>query len=323
MCKKLFAFFCLALILSTAGAQTWTPPKIIEIVVPYPAGGSTDRWGRVISEILNDHGWNSIVVNKAGADTTIASNYVAVAKPNGSTLYLSGMGFLDANISFKERPLGIKYTETSFTDIAPIGSGTLVLAVANNVPVNNYEEFKAYVRKNPDQFNIGFFNNYIANLFYIWAKKENLPQPKIVMYKGSAPLNLDLVGGHVPFAFDTYNTIAPFHQDKKVKVIAVLDVPGAKIYNKANPGDKIEIIGQRIPEVNMSIYYGVSGPAGMSKEAIYSINQVINQGLKNPRYTKPMQDMHIGVQGGTPADLNQAHTNLRRLFRNAAKELDK
>jgi tripartite-type tricarboxylate transporter receptor subunit TctC len=233
------------------------------------------------------------------------------------------MGFLDANISFKERPVGIKYTETSFTDIVPIGSGTLVLAVANHVPVNNYDEFKAYVRKNPEQFNIGFFNSYIANLFYIWAKRENLPQPKIVMYKGSTPLNQDLIGGHVPFAFDTYNTIAPFHQDKKVKVIAVLDVPGAKIYQKANPSEKITVIAQRIPEVNMSIYYGVSGPAGMSKEAVNEINRVINQGLKNPKYSKPMLDMYIGVQGGTPADLKKAHTNLKQLFRNAAKELDK
>lgn len=322
MIKKI-CIVCSFLISSLAWANTWQPPKQIEIVVPYPPGGSTDRWGRVISEILNDNNWNSVVVNKPGADTTIASNYVAKAKPDGSTLYLSGIGFLDANISFNNRPEGIEYTVDSFTDIAPIGSGTLVLAVANNIPVNNYEEFKKYVIKNPEKFNVGFFNSYIANLFYIWAKKEKLPKPNIILYKGSAPLNVDLVGGHVPFAFDTYNTIAPFYQTNKVKVIAVLDVPGEKIFQKANPGKSIPVIGKIVPEVNMSIYYGVSGPAGMSKEAVNSINQVINQGLKNPKYSKPILDMHMGVQGGTPADLNKAHTTLKKLFENANKELNK
>ena len=323
MFRKIMCIVMLALITTPLLADTnWKPNGTIQIIVPYAPGGSTDSWGRVVSEILTDHGWPSVVVNKPGADTTIASNFVATSNPDGTTLYLSGIGFLDANLAFKNRPDGIGYTEKSFTDIVPLGSGTLVLAVADKVPVANYEEFKSYVRNNPTEFTVGFFNQYIANLFYVWANKEGLPRPNIIMYKGSAPLDADLLGGHINFAWDTYNTIARYQKTNKVKVIAVLDTVGHNLVKKANPGEEFFSVAAKYPELNMPIYYGISGPAGMPKTAVAKINQVINQGLKNPKFTKSISDMYIHVQGGTPTDLNQAHTKLLKLFKTVAKEIE-
>lgn len=320
--KIIFVFLTMLISGLAIGDTSWQPPGPIKIIVPYAPGGSTDKWGRLISKILSDRGWENYIENKPGADTTIASNFVAESKPDGTTLYLSGVGFLDANISFKQRPDGIKYTEQSFTDIVPVGSGTLVLAVANNVPVNNYSEFKDYARKNPNKFNLGFFNQYISNLFYVWARKEGLPQPAVIMYKGSAPLDADLIGGQIPFAFDTYNTIAPFHQAGKVKVIAVLDTVGYDVVKKANPKLELYSIAKHYPELSMPIYYGVSGPARMSPAAVKEINGVINTALKDPKYSKEMEDMFITVKGGSPQDLNNAHKGLRTLFKNVAKEVE-
>lgn len=320
--KFIIVLFAMLASAVTLAETNWKPSGTIQIIVPYAPGGSTDSWGRVVAEILSAHGWPSVVVNRPGADTTIASNLVATATPDGTTLYLSGIGFLDANLAFKNKPEGIKYTEKSFTDIVPLGSGTLVLAVANKVPVSDYEEFKAYVRKNPNEFTVGFFNQYIANLFYVWAKKEGLPRPNIVMYKGSAPMDADLLGGHINFAWDTYNTIAPYQKANKVKVIAVLDTVGYNLVKTANPGEKFFSVSAKYPELNMPIYYGVSGPAGMSKDTVAEINQVINQGLKNPKFTKSISNMYIHVQGGTTSDLNYAHTKLAELFRSIAKEVE-
>ena len=321
---KKFMISLFAVLVSTVSlADTnWKPSGPIQIIVPYAPGGSTDSWGRVAAEILTANGWTSIVVNKPGADTTIASNLVATSNPDGTTLYLSGIGFLDANLAFKNKPEGIKYTEKSFTDIAPLGSGTLVLAVANKLPVSNYKEFKTYVHNNPTEFNVGFFNQYIANLFYVWAKKEGLPRPNIIMYKGSAPMDADLIGGHINFAWDTYNTIAQHQKANKVKVVAVLDIVGYDLVKKANPGEEFFSVSSKYPELNMPIYYGVSGPAGMSKEVVAEINQVINQGLKNPKFTKSISDMYIHVQGGTPDDLYREHAKLSKLFKTVAKEVE-
>jgi tripartite-type tricarboxylate transporter receptor subunit TctC len=300
----------------------WQPPGPIKIVVPYAPGGSTDKWARVVGKIFSDHGWKNYIENKPGADTTIASNLVAESAPDGTTLYLSGFGYLDANLAFKQRPEGIRYNKNSFTDIVPLGSGTLVLAVANHIPVNNYKEFKEYVRKNPRMFNLGFFNRYIANTFYVWAKKENLPEPNIIMYKGSAPLDADLIGGQIPFAFDTYNTIAPFQLAGKVKVIAVLDSVGYDLVHRANPGLDLFNIAAVYPELAVPIHYGVAGPAGMLPVAVAEINRVVNRALKDPKYTKEMEDMYLSVKGGTPADLTNAHVRLLQTFKNVAKEID-
>lgn len=320
MIKKI-AFLCLFTLLSlTSTAATWTPPGNIKIVVAYPPGGSTDKWARVVSKILADHGWTNYVENKPGGETVIASNYVAQSKPDGTTLQLGTFGFLDANLASKTPPEGIEYTEHSFTDIVPLGSGSLVLAVANNVPVSNYQEFKEYVRKNPNEFNLGFFSQRIGEAFKLWAHKEGLPQPKIVLYKGSTPLDADLAGGHVQFAFDTYNTIAPLQQSGKVKVIAVLDNSGYDLVKKANPNITLYNIAKSHPDLAIPIFYGVFAPAGLPKEAVAEINTVINLGLKDPKYTAEMTNLYITVKGGTPTDLTKSHQELYKLFKNVSLE---
>mgnify|MGYP003343085365 FL=1 len=131
-CRNALLVISFLLMLTPAFADTWKPTKPIEIVVPYPPGGGADKWGRVVSRIFNDHGWESFVSNKPGADTTIGSNYVAGAPADGHTLYMASNGFLDANLASKEPPAGINYSEKSFTDIAQIGFGSFVLVVSKN-----------------------------------------------------------------------------------------------------------------------------------------------------------------------------------------------
>jgi tripartite-type tricarboxylate transporter receptor subunit TctC len=313
----------LAVVSLTATAQSFTPTnKIIEIVVPYPPGGATDKWGRVLDEIFKAHGWQSAVLNKPGADTVIGSNYVAAAKPDGHTIYVGGNGFIDANIAFKQRAPGIEYTENSFEPIVPLGAGTAVLAVSNNVPVNNYEEFKQYVKKNPEKFNLGFWNTYTGNIFYEWAKKEGLPRPNIIFYKGSAPQVADILGGHVPFAFDTYTAMAPHYQAGKVKIIAVLDSRGVAIIKKDQPKAKLVSIASRVPGVDVPIWYGLYAPAGTSKEVIAQINTVVNHALQDPKYTKDIEMLHIANFGGTPSEQRQVQVNTLNIMRNVAKSIE-
>jgi len=307
----------------TATAQSFTPTtKVIEIVVPYPPGGATDKWGRVIDEIFKAHGWQSAVLNKPGADTVIGSNYVAASKPDGHTIYIGGNGFIDANIAFKQKAPGIEYTENSFDPILPLGAGTAVLAVANNVPVNTYEEFKQYVKKNPEKFNLGFWNTYTGNIFYEWAKKEGLPRPNMIFYKGSAPQVGDIIGGHIPFAFDTYTAMSPQYQAGKVKIIAALDKQGVAIIKKDVPTAKLVSIADRIPTVNVSIWYGLYAPAGTPQEVIAQINAVVNAALQDPKYTKDIEMLHIANFGGSPYDQRQVQVKTLNIMKNVAKSIE-
>jgi tripartite-type tricarboxylate transporter receptor subunit TctC len=307
----------------TATAQSFTPTsRVIEIVVPYPPGGATDKWGRVLDEIFRAHGWQSAVLNKPGADTVIGSNYVAAAKPDGHTIYVGGNGFLDANIAFKQKAPGIEYTENSFEPIVPLGAGTAVLAVGKNVPVNNYEEFKQYVKKNPEKFNLGFWNTYTGNIFYEWAKKEGLPRPNIVFYKGSSPQVADILGGHIPFVFDTYTAMAPHYRAGNVKIIAALDRRGVAIVKKDVPQAQLVSIASRVPGVDVPIWYGLYAPAGTPREVVAQINAVVNHALQDPKYTQNIESLHIANFGGSPQDQRQVQTSVLTIMRNVAKSIE-
>lgn len=303
-----------------AGFEPSTKP--IEIIVPYPPGGATDKIGRTVSDILNNHGWRSIVVNKPGADTVLGSNYVAASAADGHTLYIGGNGFIDANIAFKNKAPGIEYTENSFAPVVPLGVGTLVLSVPANSPVNTYEEYKEWVRKNPTQFNIGFWNTYTANIFYEWARLEKLPKPTIVSYKGSAPMVLDLVGGNIQATFDTFTAIRPQYEAGKVKILATLDPEGAKVVSQSGPGTKPVIISARHPILNIPIWYGLFAPAGTDPATIKEINAVVNRGLDNPALLETFKTFSIINVGGTPQELDHRQKAILKSMRAISKNIE-
>ena len=302
--------------LCSSAAEPWRPSKPIELVVPWPAGGAGDTWGRLAGRILADNGIENIVVNKPGADTTIAANYVAKSKPDGLVLLAGGLGALDANLADKNnQPMGIEYTEKSFDDVVLLGRGSFVLAVANNVPVNNYEEFKTYIRKNPEKFSLGTWNRYLAPAFREWARLEKLPMPTIVDYKGTAPIQSDLAGGHLPFAIDTWSVSSQFAEAGKIKIIAIFDNNGYEFAKKTKPAIKVVNISAIHPQISVPLWNGIVAPTGTPKEAIVEINQVINRGLKDPKYIEGVSKLNLQITGGSPEELGRTHGNLLKLLK--------
>lgn len=321
--RSLIAGVILATTAIVASAAGFEPTKkTIEIIVPYPAGGATDKIGRTVSDILNTHGWKSIVVNKPGADTVIGSNYVATSAADGHTLYIGGNGFIDANIAFKNKAPGIEYNENSFAPVAPLGVGTLVLSVPANSPVNTYDEYKAWIKKNPEQFNLGFWNAYTANIFYEWARLEKLPKPTIVPYKGSAPLVLDLVGGNIQASFDTFTAIRPHYESGKVKILATLDAEGAKVISQSGPGVKPVVISAKHPIMNIPIWYGLFAPAGVDPAVVKEINTVVNKGLSDPVLLETFKAFSIVNVGGSPQDLDRRQKSILNSMKAISKNIE-
>lgn len=321
----MFKQFTAAIILATLSlsAAAWEPTKkTIEIVVPYPPGGTADKVARSISEMFTKQNWKSAVINKPGADTVIGANYAAASAPDGYTLYVGGNGFLDANIAFRDKAPGIKYTEQSFAPIVPLGHNTLFLIAPANSPVTNYSEFKDYVKKNPNKFNLGFWNSYTAKLFYSWAKYEDLPTPTIINYKGSAPLMLDTMGGNLNFAFDAVTNIKQPYQAGKIKILAALTRDGIVDMQRIDSSLPLTNVSQKHKDLNLNIWYGLYAPAGTAPEIIAQINQIINRHLKDPEFMLTFSSMDISGPGGTPAELKKVQSDTLKLLRNAAKQIE-
>ena len=301
----------------TAAAQA----APIEIVVPYPPGGATDSLGRIVSEILTEHGMPSMVVNKPGADAVIGANYAAKGRPDGKTLFVGATGALDANIAFHAQ--GMEYTDKSFVPIIPLANISYVLAVPASSPIKNYEQFKFYVRAHPDKFNLAFWNANTANIFIDWAKKENLPKPNIILYKGSGPQMIDLVGGHVPFAYDTWLAMAPMYEADKVRIIATLDKGGLSVVKKLKPSNESIAISDRHPDLDVGVWYGLWAPTGTPKATIDELNRIINTALKEPKYREKMDMLNIKTYGGTADSLLVLQKRNLQILRRIATEVDK
>jgi len=289
----------------------------VELVVPYPAGGATDTLTRQISAILNEQGWNSIVVNKPGADSAIGANYVAAAKPNGYTLFVGGQDLV-ANLAFPELSPGVEYNQDSFVPVVSMGAGSLVLAVAIDSPINNYNEFKDFVKKNPDKFKVGFWSIKSGKFFNEWARVEGLPNPTIVPYKGSSPLMVDLLGNHIEFAFDTFTATSQYYADKKLKVIASFDEAGAKHIKDINNNANIVNISKQQPELEFSIMYGLFAPKGTNDNVIKIINEAVNKGLKDKKYHDVFVQYGISDFGGEPKKLDDLYKRLQSIFKKVA-----
>lgn len=289
----------------------------IQLVVPYAPGGSADTMGRVINEILLENHLNSIVVNKPGAGTIIGANYVARAKPDGKTIFISAAGTLDSNLVFKAE--GVEYSVKSFTPIIPLGTTSYVLVVPASSPINNYEEFKEYVKANPDKFNLGFWNASTANIFTDWTKKAKLPNPRIILYKSSNAQITDVIGNNIPFIFDTWVAVYPHLQDGKIKVIATLDKSNLEAAKKFNP--LAVSLAQLYPGLDFGLWYGLWAPAGTSPEFVAQLNSMINSALKDSRYGSRLVDLGFKDVGGTPKDLQSLQEKNYRILEKVANDI--
>jgi tripartite-type tricarboxylate transporter receptor subunit TctC len=315
------AFTCVTV---QAQSQPWKPTKSIEIVVGSPPGGSQDNLGRLVSKIFEKHGWESHVTNRPGADGTIAANYVASQKPDGHTVFIGGLGFLDANLNSPTPPTGIAYTRKSFSEITPIMQGSLVLVVNKDLPVNNYNEFKEYVRKNPNKFNVGTWNSQLTTVLKKWAELEKLPALTVVPYKGSAPMMTDLQGGSLQFSFDSWAISSTNLEADRVKVIAVVNEADAGFIKRTWPANKSQShlvsLSTFQPKIGFFNYNALYGPGPMPAHIVNEINRVVNKAIKDPEYAPVFAGMRVEATGGTPKDLERIHTRLFEIFENANKK---
>lgn len=318
MNKILTIIVGLFLAVSFAQANEFDPTKRpIEIVVPYPPGGATDKLARIVDQMFQERGWKSYVTNKPGADGVIGGNYAAAAKPDGHTVFMSGTGLLDANIAF--RAASINYNERSFVPIVPVANVSYALVIKKGMPIDSYEKFKFYVRANPNKFNVAFWNANTANVFYEWAKAEGLPRPNIILYKGSGPQIIDLLGGHIDFAFDTWVAVAPHFDADKVNIIATMDEQGADVVRKIKPDSNVVSIAKTHPELGIGVWYGLWAPAGTPKSVVDEMNAVVNQAFRDAKFQKLIDSVHVKKYGGTSEQLGRLQSNNLRLLKRLAQ----
>ncbi len=203
----------------TAQAQAF-PAQPVKIVVPFPAGGTTDILARQLAKELQDRWGKPVIVdNRAGASGTIFSEQLARMPADGYTLMLTATHHVINPGLYKN----LKYdTRTDFTPLAQVAAVPNVLVVHPSFPPKSVQELVAYAKANPGKVNFGSAGNGGANhlsgeLFKSLAGVDMVHVP----YKGAAPALNDLLGGQIPMMFDSVPGVLQHIQSGKLRALGV------------------------------------------------------------------------------------------------------
>ena len=252
-------------------AQDAWPSKPVRIIVPFPAGGSTDVVARQLALHLSTaFGQQFIVDNKAGAGGNIGTDAMAKAAPDGYTIGLSTSGPLANNKSlYKNMPYD---SDTDLSPIALVGEIPLVIVSNPGVKAANLKELVALAKANPAQVSVGHpGNGTIGHLALEYLKTTTGAAMQSIPYKGDTPAMTDLLGGTIQALSAPVTAFIPNIQSGKLNALAVTSK--ARFPGLPNVPTAIE---QGIP-VEATVWFAIVGPSGMAKPVVERLNQEINK----------------------------------------------
>jgi tripartite-type tricarboxylate transporter receptor subunit TctC len=269
-----------------AGRADDYPNRPVTLIVPYPAGGGADAVGRLIAQKLSIAlGQQVIVENRPGAGSVIGTRAAAKAAPDGYTIAMVLTGIsLPQNLGFD--------IKQDFAPIGLIASSPIVLMAHPSFPGTSLADVIALAKKEPGKINVGTpppptLNYFAAELF----KALTGADITIVTYKGTGPLTNDLVGGHVPLAFNTITAALGNIQAGKIRPIAVAAPKRSAALPDVPTAAEAGLAG-----LEAVIYYGLSAPAGTPRPIIGRLNKELRAIV-----TSDEMSQRLVADGGDPA----------------------
>ncbi len=251
-----------ALLGTPATAQPAYPSRTIKMIVPYPAGGTTDLLGRMVADQLKGGlGATCIVENKPGAGTTLGATDVARSEPNGYTLLMATSSTLAIN---KTLYRNLSYDPVKdFAPIALVASVPFALIINPLLPVNTLADFIAYLKSKPGlsygSAGVGSPQHLGAEMFKTAAGVEISHVP----YRGSVPAMLDVMAGHIPFMVVDLQPALPQIRETKVRVLGVTTTKRV-----AAAPDIPTLAESGLPGFELVAWQGVVAPAGTPRPII-------------------------------------------------------
>jgi tripartite-type tricarboxylate transporter receptor subunit TctC len=277
---------------SAASAQTY-PSKPIRLVVPFPAGGATDLFARVLSQKLGEKIGNSVVVeNRPGAGGTIGSDLVAKAAPDGYTLLLATSSTHSIGPNLNPR---MPYDAVrDFTPISHVGNAPSIMLVPNSSPARSVKEWIEHAKKNPGKLNYassgpGTIVQLTAELFKAQAGVFVVHIP----YKGTALAIPDLASGKLDVLFDSLPTGLPHVRDGRLRALGVTSA------KRTSMAPELPAIAEVLPGFESNTWFGLYGPKGLPADVLTRVNTAVNQALADAEVREKLARLGIEPVGGT------------------------
>jgi tripartite-type tricarboxylate transporter receptor subunit TctC len=264
------------------------PSKPITIIVPFAAGGPTDRSARDLAEALRKPlgGVSVLVDNIAGAGGSIGANKVAKAVPDGYTLLLHHIGMATMPTLVRNVPFKV---ESDFEYLGMVSDVPMTLIGRPTLPAKNFKDLTAWISQNKGKVNLGNAGvgsaSHLCGLLIQNALQADMTT---VPYKGTAPAMTDLIGGQIDLMCDqTTNTSSHIEAKKVIGYAATTSKPLTTAALKDLP--TLNDAGLKGFEV--VIWQGLYAPKGTPSDVVAKLNTVLRTALKDADFIKKQEGL--------------------------------
>ncbi|MFS2032420.1 tripartite tricarboxylate transporter substrate-binding protein [Polaromonas sp. CT11-55] len=302
MFKRVLVSVLLVLSAVSGVSAVWAqyPDKPVTLVVPFAAGGPSDKIARDLAEALRKPlGQTVIVDNTAGAGGTIGAARVARAKADGYTLLVHHIGLATAPALYKKLPYD---TLKDFEYLGLVNEAPSVLIGRTTLAANNLAELRKWIADSGGRVNLANAGvgsaSHLCGLMLQSALKSKMVA---VPYKGTAPAMTDLIGGQVDLMCEQATNAVPQIEGKKVKVYGVSSKERLSLPSLAQTPTLAEA---GLADFNVTVWHGVYAPRGTPPEVLARLNAALREALKDPDLIKRQEA--LGLHLVTDARLSAA-----------------
>ena len=279
----------LATVTAVGTAAASYPDKPITIIVPFAAGGPTDKVARDLAEVLRKGLNNQTVVieNVNGAGGTIGATKVARAQPDGYTLLLHHIGMASAPALYRKLPYK---PLDDFEYLGMINEVPMTLIGKPQLPANTYRDFEAYIRANAGKLNMAHAGlgsaSHLCSLMWQSAVKANEAMTTIP-YGGTAPAMNALLGGQVDLMCDQTTNTTQQIETGRVKAFAVTTAKPLSKHKLLKDYPTLQEMG--LKGFDLTVWHGLYAPKGTPPAVLKQINDALKLALKDADFIKKQE----------------------------------
>jgi tripartite-type tricarboxylate transporter receptor subunit TctC len=281
----------------TAWAQAY-PARPVRIIVGAAPSGTYDIMARLIGEWLSEQlGQPFVIENRPGAGTTIGTEAVVKAPPDGYTLLLVGAAAVTSALLYDKLNFNL------IRDIAPVAAISRephIMVVHPSVPASTVPEFIAYAKGNLGKISMasggtGTVGHLSGELFTMMTGVNLVHAP----YRGLAPALTDLLGGQVQVTFASMASSIEYIRTGKLRALAVTTATRSEIL------PDVPTVGEFVPGYEASTWSGVGAPKATLAEIVEKLNKEINAALADHKMKARLADLGDTTLAGSPADFGK------------------
>jgi tripartite-type tricarboxylate transporter receptor subunit TctC len=305
---RLFAALtaALAAALGLARAQDAYPSQPVRIIVPFPAGSTTDTLTRIVADGLGRK-WGKAVVVENVPGLNIGAERIARAEPDGYMLLSSPPSPLTINkLLYRNLP----YDPDKLVPITLLATGPNVLDVRKDLPVNSVKELIAYAKANPGRLTyasqgVGSTAQLSSALLEQMAGIKMLHVP----YRGALPALNDLIAGHVDMFIDSATTSVPLFRGGQLKILAVGSTKRVAALPEVPTMEEAGLAGFR-----SVTWFALAAPPGTPGPLVGRINRDTVEVLKDPKVSERLHQLQLDPGATSPEETAQFFASELKLW---------